>query len=663
MGNQTMSFQILNVVIYSQNGERRTVDLRLGALNIITGASKTGKTALIEIIDYCLMSSDCHIPEGVIRKSVSWVGLRLQLISGQAFIARKLPPPGVGTCGEIFYDVGNEVDIPEFNDLRQTTNQNAVEKLLSQHAGIGENLHEPRPGQTRSPLTATIRHALYLVFQQQSEVISNRHLFHKQSEPFIPQAIKDTLPYFLGAVEDDHVAKMTELRKLRQELRGYERKLAEMASIRGQGMGKASSLLAEAQDLGICQPQPSRETWEECVADLKAVRAASPLAEEEEILMEGGTFEQLQNERTALVDEIQTVKDQLGSARALAADRQGFSREAEVQVSRLRSVGLFEQSASGDPTICPVCQSALGEHLTPTVAQLTGALRRFQEQVRTVEERSPQMQEVVRGLQARLDEIKQKLKDNREALESVQASNAQIQTAKDRASRRAYVLGRIGLYLESLPPLQDSSESRQEIDELRGRIASIEAEVSDEVIQERIASVLSILSRDMSAWAIALSLEHSEYPLRLDIKHLTMVADSVDGPIPMDRMGSGENWVGYHLIAHLALHKWFVSRNRPVPRFLFVDQPSQVYFPPDRDVDGHMDGIVNEDRQAVARMFRLAFDVAQGVSQQLQIVITDHADIAEDWFQDCVIERWRGGTKLVPDSWITDTGIETHDQE
>ena len=65
------------------------------------------------------------------------------------------------------------------------------------------------------------------------------------------------------------------------------------------------------------------------------------------------------------------------------------------------------------------------------------------------------------------------------------------------------------------------------------------------------------------------------------------------------RLGSGENWVGYHLIAHFAIHKWFVSQERPVPRFLFVDQPSQVYFPADRDIDGSMEGIENEDREAV----------------------------------------------------------------
>jgi Protein of unknown function (DUF3732) len=120
----------------------------------------------------------------------------------------------------------------------------------------------------------------------------------------------------------------------------------------------------------------------------------------------------------------------------------------------------------------------------------------------------------------------------------------------------------------------------------------------------------------------------------------------------MDRMGSGENWVGYHLITHFALHKWFVNKRRPVPRFLFIDQPSQIYFPADQDVDGSMEALESEDREAVVRIYRLALEMVQQLSPNLQIIMTDHADINQEWFQDRVIERWRGTRKLVPDTWI-----------
>ncbi|MCI0560214.1 MAG: DUF3732 domain-containing protein, partial [Nitrososphaera sp.] len=111
------------------------------------------------------------------------------------------------------------------------------------------------------------------------------------------------------------------------------------------------------------------------------------------------------------------------------------------------------------------------------------------------------------------------------------------------------------------------------------------------------------------------------------------------------------NWVGYHLISHFALHKWFVGRNRPVPRFLFIDQPSQVYFPEDRDWEQAGKGERGEDREAVSRMYQLALKLIQQLSPAFQVIITDHANINELWFQECIVERWREGRKLVPPEW------------
>ena len=115
-------------------------------------------------------------------------------------------------------------------------------------------------------------------------------------------------------------------------------------------------------------------------------------------------------------------------------------------------------------------------------------------------------------------------------------------------------------------------------------------------------------------------------------------------------MGSGENWVGYQLIVHPTLHNWFSRRDCPVPRFLFLDQPSQVYFPPEREVAAEMsiNDLSEDDRSAVKRMFRYVFDSA---IPTFHVIVTEHADIDEEWFQSAVVERWRGGLKLVPDDW------------
>jgi hypothetical protein len=645
-----MSFQILNIVLYSNKGEKRVLDLRPGELNIITGDSKTGKTALIEIIDYCLGSSECNIPEGIIRRSVSWVGLRLQVRDGEVFVARKLPPRGESKSSPIvYYDVKKKIDIPNFSILRQTTNTETLELLLSKHTGIGENIHEPTEGQTRLALSANIRHALFFTFQQQSEVISNKYLFHKQSDPFIPQAIKDVLPYFLGSVDEEYVKKMDQLRRWKASLRTLEHKLSEFESIKGVGVTKAHTLLSEAQDLGIYSADKLPELWEECVSSLQDVQK-KPVKPEEEIASEDQAFENLQKERLELIDELKKTKDQLDSAKSLDTDRRGYSGEAQAQLVRLKSLNLFESTDSQD-RICPICQTPLnGDHI-PSYDELRNSVNQLETQVRGVSEPSAKMQQAIRSLDEKVNSLKTKLSANRESLEAIQTSNQKLQEVRDRGTRRAYFLGRIGLYLESLPQLDDTSDLQIEIQQLREKIRLLEEEISEDTIQDKTLSILSIISQDMSVWAEQLRLEHSEYPLRLDIKKLQLVADTLDGPVSMDKMGSGENWVGYHLIAHFALHKWFTTKKRPVPRFLFIDQPSQVYFSPDKGLDWQSGDVRDEDHEAVGRMFNLAYTVAKELNPRMQIIITDHADINEKWFQDSVIERWRTGIKLVPVEW------------
>jgi hypothetical protein len=648
-----MSFQILNIVLYNKKGSRRIINLNPGSLNIITGDSKTGKTALIEIIDYCLGSKECNIPEGIIRRTVTWVGLRLQVQDGQVFVARKLPQRGESLSSAlVYYDVKKEISIPELKSLKQTTNPDTLELLLSKHAGIGENIHKPGERETRQPLSANIRHSLFFTFQQQSEVISNKYLFHKQTDPFIPQTIKDILPYFLGSVDDNHVQKLELLRKLKSDLRVLEHRLSEFESIRGIGITKAHTLLSESQDLGIYDVDKFPENWEGCVEALSDIQKKS-FTPEDEIAGEDQAFEKLQEARVVLIDELKRIRDQVNAAKSLDVDRKGYSSEANEQFIRLKSLNLFEENPD-KASICPVCQSSLDHIHLPTYSELKEAVTQIERQVRVTTEPSARMQEVIRSLEARVEDIKRKLVENRESIEAVQLSNQKLQGIRDRATRRAYILGRIGLYLESLPQLQDTSSLQLEIKRLRERIDNLEDEISNETIQEKTESILSIISHDMSNWAQDLRLEHSEYPLRLDLRKLLVVADTASGPVAMDKMGSGENWVGYHLIAHLALHNWFVMRNRPVPRFLFIDQPSQVYFPPDKDLDWLSGDEHDEDREAVARMFQLTFSVVEKLSPNLQIIITDHADIDQDWFQKSVVERWRKGIKLIPIEWDSD---------
>src|SRR5271156_414591 len=101
-----MSLHILALAIYNSAGERRELRFDPGKVNIITGSSKTGKTALIDIVDYCLGRNEFTVPSGVIRDTVSWFVLHVQLPNNQAIMGRPPPTGGGATTTDVFLEVG-----------------------------------------------------------------------------------------------------------------------------------------------------------------------------------------------------------------------------------------------------------------------------------------------------------------------------------------------------------------------------------------------------------------------------------------------------------------------------------------------------------------------------------------------------------------------------
>lgn len=645
-----MSIQILDIVVYSSRGNRRVLSLRPGEMNIITGDSKTGKSALVSIVDYCLGSSSCAVPEGVIRNNVAWYGVRFSDGAAQHFVARRSPDRGRTTTSDAYYTVGAEVDLPESTALSATTNIDSVVERLTAIVGIGLNLHEPPEGQTRDPLSAKLRHALAFVFQPQNEISQPGFLFHKQSDNWVQQSIKDTLPYFLGAVDDEFVAKKAKLKELRQDFRDRERALARLQAITGGGLGGSAPLVAEARDVGLLPPGVAPSTWDETIDVLRAALAAPP--EDQLVRYEESTdhaeMARLNEVRGQLREQLRRQEDEIGAMRSLLDDEGGYSTEATEQVSRLSSLGIYPNSDSG---CCPLCDQPTAERV-PSSLQLRSELDRASAQLSSVAKHTPGLEALVVEQESKVAETRRLLRENRAAMEALRRSDDRLVQLRDAATRRAHVVGRISLFLETLPQVADSSDLRRELAEMGRAIERLEADISDENLRARLDSILSVIGRRLTEWAVRLKLEHSGNPFRLDINRLQVVADAEPGPISMDRMGSGANWLGCHLIAHLALHAWFVRKGRPVPRFLFLDQPSQVYFPAERDASGSMAVLEDEDRLAVIRIFELIRDVVAELSPGLQVIITEHADVTEDWYQAAVVERWRNGVALIPTDWL-----------
>jgi Protein of unknown function (DUF3732) len=632
--------QIRAVVIYSHDGRQRVIPFEPGRVNIISGDSRTGKSAILGIIDYCFGAKEIDVPEGKVRRNVAWFALLLQTPRGQAFVARQLPR-GDGKSNEAVYvQTDTEVNIPPASALRQTTNREGLRSLLASWTGLSDYLHEPPSGQTRDALAATISHALTFCFQSQNEIAQRKHLFHGSSDRFVAQAIKDTLPYFLGAVTDDYVANQQELKRVRAEIRQIERRLAEAAAIRGDGVGRADTLLAEAKSVGM-SGLPDSASWQEKLDTLREIQnrpVPSTVAEVDS----DAEFRRLSAVRSELLQEQRTFE---GSSK-------GYSAEAREHTARLQAVSVFEHDQPGHA--CPLCLQGLPEtSRVPSIGDLRAAQDYIGERSGAMDSATPRIEMAIQDVETKLSDVRRRMEDNRVLLTAVKRGNQRLQLASDMEVRRAIVLGRISLYLENIPQMPDLSEQQERLKELRLQEDLLDEAVSADTIQAKMESCLSNVNRYLWNYAKQIDLEYSDTPLRLDPRNLTIVADTPERPVPMREIGSGENHVGYHIVAHLALHTWFASRGRPVPSFLLLDQLSQAHFSPDTvPGEGLTQEKIDADRRAVKRLFGLIFDVVTSLDGKFQVIITDHPYFSDDaHFQTALRERWRDGLKLVPEDW------------
>ncbi len=645
-----MSLQIAKLILYSRTGEVRELPFRIGNLNILTGASKTGKSAIIDIVDYCTGRSECNVADGVIRKYVGWYALLFQLNDGQILVARRNPPLGERTSPDVYLARGSTLDTPTINILVKNTTVSALEKFLGAAIGISENEHRP-PGLTRDALEANFRHALLFSFQDQNDIDSKQRLFHRQGEDFVGQAIRDTLPYFLGAIDEDRLLKQAQLDQARRQLRQLERQLREAETLDSSTYPRAQALLDEAKQVGLVDERTTVTTYEAMIGVLS--RIASDTRLRDQVVMGDGEdlLSSLRAERQGLRTELERVNAEIRSTRTFTTETNGYEREAKEQRARLSAIGLIK-GGGHDAAHCPICESQLVAP-TPTVTQIKRSLLELNQQLEAVEAENPRLQLRLAALLREEAAIEERLRENQLRISARIRENEILRVQQENFILQARTTGKVIQYVETVSSADSASMLRSSVEAARARVAVLERELDPDAVREKLSAFLNIIGRFMSDYSDQLELEHRGSNLRLDIRNLTVVADTLDGAVPLFRMGSGENWVGYHVLAHLALHKWFRQKRRPVPGFLIFDQPSQAHYPAERDADGSLDVLADEDQTAVLQLFKLIADAAAELAPELQIIVMDHADLKRDWFEQAVVARWRKGEKLIPASWIT----------
>lgn len=290
---------------------------------------------------------------------MAWYGLVVRIGTHRLFLGRPAAD-GAGEVSAALLMIEPE-GVPTFDLLEPNTTAAELQAYLATAIGIEENLNVPAIGQTRSAIAANFVHSLYYCFQGQGEIANPTVLFHHQNLEWQASAIRDTLPYFLGAQGLDELRRRQRLTEQRRTLRAAEQRLARAQAEHFEGSDRARGLVVEANDAGLLTPDEAEGLSELNVLEVRTLlqtvvdRTLEPSVA---IGSEGAEFENVRSELAEQRERGREIVEELRGLESFSTVAAGYGSELGEHRARLVSIGLIPNSTHDAE--CPVCGSPMG---------------------------------------------------------------------------------------------------------------------------------------------------------------------------------------------------------------------------------------------------------------------------------------------------------------
>lgn len=651
-----MYFQLRKLILWPRHdGAPRIVEFHPGVVNVISGASKTGKSAVIPIIDYCLAADKCAIPVGVIRENCHWFGVLIDTIEGQKLLARREPGDQQSTSDMVMIE-GDEIEIPD-RIVEKTHTAATVKAMLNRLAGLTNLDFEP-DSESNFKSRPSFRDLMAFTFQPQNIVANPDVMFFKADTTEHREKLKTIFPYILQAVTADVLQARFELDRLNRLLRRKENELRALMSAGNAWRLEAQSWLRQAVEFGLLPSQQVIPTeWAEIVDLLRAIVEGNSDAAHPKLAGIDAALTRLQELRTnetGVAAELTQLRQRLSELRRLIDSSDAYGSALRIQRDRLALSDWLKQLSSADDPQDPVALLADGDR--DKIEQLSAALGALEVRLQTHPTVSDTLDKEVLRLRGTIESVLVRLNEIRQEIGVLERNSVEAKQAIDRFDRMERFLGRLEQALLLYDRTDQSAGLRQEIDSIKQQIEELQGRVSETEIARKLRNAIDSIEATTSRLIPRLDAEWPDAPVRLMIADLTVKVIRGTRDDYLWEIGSGANWLAYHVALTLALQWFFLDLpHHPVSGLLIYDQPSQVYFPRRTAGEEASDPVSwrDEDVVAVRKVFSLLGQQAIAAGTRLQIIVLDHAD-EEVWggLEGIVLaEEWRDQA-LVPYNWL-----------
>lgn len=642
------------IILLSNDGEKRFVDLGEG-LNIITGESKTGKSALVEIIDYCLCSSRSTIPKGKITDFTSIYCLILIINSKRYILARKntyLEKKKMffsAISEEINHSTISKSFFDEDKFMEYKIVQKQIEKALNLRvSNVKENSEETKEA-------ASLRHMTSYMFQHQNLMASKFALFYRFDDYQKKKDVILQFPIFAGFVDQEYYSTLMLLNSYRKELKKIQNNVISDQRIKTESL---KNLLPKVKNYFALIGIEFNENLS--LDELVNIARNLPIINKESYTS---------NNTVSRYDEINRAIEDLRSQEELLKSRllklDAAAENSNEYVNSLMKLEVKSKLSkdTNSEFSCPLCGSECNDlheiskeieqaslWLSDEINMITTSTDHFSEERRKISEQKDEVVKEIRRLWAQKRDIERKYLS--------QSSQYALEKKID------YCKIEIEIYLDTMSKGmfhnldKDLIEIQKKIDDCNTKLAQFNFDAEKKVALKKINENMNRLKSRLD-----FEEEFKKYDLVFNLDEFELALEGKYGErVALSEMGSGANWVSCHIALFLSLLRYFTSQSErsPMPLIMFFDQPSQVYFPQDiteQDTKKTTKEIEN-DKVAVTKMYKVMFDevgqIYKDTGIKPQLIVVDHvasSSMQEEneriRFEKATRRTWRNGEALI----------------
>ena len=539
-----MTIQIKNILIWQKSGVIRNLELECDKVNVITGDSGTGKSSILHIIDYCLLSSTANgISKENIDDKSNWYGLRLFTSKGLVTIARDAYH--VGETKKIYFSADG--DIPDSPIHNMTIS--SLKNLLDKEFGLDSELRIPYGGNTiKAGSKVSFRCFLNFCYQDQNTIVSPEYLYNKPSDTKVIERIERTFKMALGIVDVEGAIIIERLAKLELELDSLERRSNQLDKKRFEFHEDVVSLEEEAVSLGLLE-----KTSDDIQSSLKILEeiSKSSIDRFDNINEKIKEFELIELELCRKLRKLKNFYEDYKNYQSIIKESDDSIRPVEYLLDR------YKEILPGTKT------SEVLRTLENGLISVKNSWKKRNDSILLID------------ILDQTKKIEQELLDLRVKMRELNELSRRFSSPKEIYHYQGRLSVKVNLYSDKATPL----DYAEKISEIKAKISYLNEFVQD--MDSKREFTMAKLNEKINEHLLRLKLKGYETSKAIFLeskKAINLILDEGRTVEKMVDIGSASNYLYIHLAYFMALHE--VARDNHVtwmPSFLVFDQVSTPY--------------------------------------------------------------------------------------